>query len=132
MPFFFFLKKFHYFFKNLFFWLPLSSFLRSGFSAVAASWGSSPLRCTGFSLRWFLLLQSAGSGRAGSVVVAHGLSGPSACGIFPETRMEPMSPAMEGRFLTTGPRGSRMFVWSGRSVFRAQLGSSSHFTWEES
>ena len=33
----------------------------------------------GFSLRWLLLLQSTGS-----VVVAHGFSCPTACGIFPD------------------------------------------------
>ena len=36
-----------------------------------ASGGYSSLRCAGFSLRWLLLLQSTGSRRAGSVVVAH-------------------------------------------------------------
>ena len=36
--------------------------------------GYSSLWCMGFSLRWLLLLQSTGSRRMGSVVVAHGLS----------------------------------------------------------
>ena len=45
-----------------------------GLSLVAASGGYSSLRCTGFSLRWLPLLRSTGSRRAGSVVVAHGLS----------------------------------------------------------
>ena len=42
----------------------------------------------------------------GSVVAACGLSCPAACGILvPRPGMEPVSPALEGRFLTTGPPG---------------------------
>ena len=37
---------------------------------------------TSFSLRWLLLLQITALGTCASVVVAHGLSCPSACGIF--------------------------------------------------
>ena len=36
-----------------------------GLSLVAASGGYSSLRCTGFSLRWLLLLRSTGSRRVG-------------------------------------------------------------------
>ena len=44
--------------------------------------------------------------REGSVVVARGLSCPEACGILvPRPGIEPASPALEGRFLTTGPPG---------------------------
>ena len=40
----------------------------------------------------------------GSVVAACGLSCPVACGILvPLPEIEPASPALEGRFLTTGP-----------------------------
>ena len=40
----------------------------------------------------------------GSVVVAHGLNCPTACGILvPRSGMEHTSPTLEGRFLTTGP-----------------------------
>ena len=42
-----------------------SSLLRVGFSLVAASRGYSSLRCTGFSLRWLLLLWSTGSRHEG-------------------------------------------------------------------
>ena len=39
-----------------------------------------------------------------SAVVVHGLSGSVACGILvPQPRVKPMSPALQGRFLTTGP-----------------------------
>ena len=59
-----------------------------GLSLVAASGGHSSLRCAGLSLSRPLLLRStgsrrAGSGHAGSVVVAHGPSCSAACGIFP-------------------------------------------------
>ena len=43
---------------------------------------------------------------AGSVVAAHRLSCPTACGILiPQPGIKPMSPALEGGFLTTGPPG---------------------------
>ena len=45
-----------------------------GLSLVAVSGGYSSLQCAGFSLWWLFLLQSRGSRRTGSVVVAHGLS----------------------------------------------------------
>ena len=59
------------FFKNLFILFIL--FLAAlglvcsahGLSLVVASGGYSSLRCTGFSLRWLLLLQSTGSRRVG-------------------------------------------------------------------
>ena len=61
-----------------------SSFLCEGFSLVAASGGHSSSRCVGLSLSRPLLLRSTGCRRAGSVVVAHGLSCSAACGIFPD------------------------------------------------
>ena len=64
-----------------------------GFSLVAASGGYSLVACTGFSVHWFLLLQSTGSRvlwlqwfwvlgskSTGSVVVVHRLSCSAACG----------------------------------------------------
>ena len=66
-----------------------SSFLCKGFSLVAASGGHSSSRCTGLSLSRPLLLQSTGSRRAGSVVVAHGPSCSAACGIFPDQGSNP-------------------------------------------
>ena len=39
-----------------------------------------------------------------SAVVVHGLSGSVACGILvPQPGVKPVSPALQGRFLTTGP-----------------------------
>ena len=55
-----------------------------GFSLVAASGGHSSSRCPDLSLSRPLLLRSTGSRRAGSVVVAHGPSCSTACGIFPD------------------------------------------------
>ena len=87
-----------------------------GLFLVVVSGGYSSLRCAGFSLKWFLLLQSTGSRHAGSVVVAHGLS---SCGSWalllhgmwdlPRPGLEPMSPALAGGFLTTAPPGKPSF-----------------------
>ena len=50
--------------------------------------------------------------RASSVVVARGLSCPTACGILvPQPEIEPVSPALEGRFFTTGPPGKSYFMF---------------------
>ena len=69
--------SFLFFFFNLFilfyFWLCWVFVAVHGLSLVAASRGYSSLRCTGFSLRWLLLLQSTGSRRTGSIAVARGL-----------------------------------------------------------
>ena len=73
------LNKFIYLFT--YFWLGWVVAAR-GLSLVAVSRGYSSLQCAGFSLWWLLLLRSMGSRRAGSVVVAHGLSCSTACGIF--------------------------------------------------
>ena len=60
-----------------------------GLSLVAASGGCSSSRCVGLSLSRPFLLQSTGSRRAGSVVVAHGPSRSAACGIFPDQGSNP-------------------------------------------
>ena len=60
-----------------------------GLSLVAASGGHSSSWCAGLSLLRPLLLQSTGSRRAGSVVVAHGPSYSAACGIFPDQGSNP-------------------------------------------
>ena len=51
------------------------------------------------------LVGSTGSRRAGSVVVAHGPSCSAACGDLPRPGLEPVSPALAGRFSTTAPPG---------------------------
>ena len=60
-----------------------------GLSLVAASGGHSSSRCAGLSLSQPLMLQSTGSRRAGSVIVAHGPSCSTACGIFPDQGSNP-------------------------------------------
>ena len=60
-----------------------------GLSLAAASGGRSSSRCAGLSLSRPLLLRSTGSRRAGSVIVAHGPSCSTACGIFPDQGSNP-------------------------------------------
>ena len=60
-----------------------------GLSLVVASGGHSSSRCAGLSLSRPLLLWSTGSRRAGSVIVAHGPSCSTACGIFPDQGSNP-------------------------------------------
>ena len=44
-----------------------------------------------------------------SVVVAGGFSCPQACGILvPQPGIEPVSPALQGGYLTTGPPGKSL------------------------
>ena len=99
-----------FFLINLFiyFWLCWVFVAACGrLSLVAASEGYSSLRCTGFSLRWLLLLRSTGSSTRASVVVAcrlsscgvqalehrlsscGGLSCSTACGILPDQGSNP-------------------------------------------
>ena len=88
-----------------------------GLSLVVASRGYSSLRCVGFSLRWLLLLHSMGSrsvgfSSCGSWALERRLSscGPQVyllCGMWdlPGPGIEPVSPTLAGRFLTTVPPG---------------------------
>ena len=48
---------------------------------------------------------------AGSVVVAHGLGCPAACGIFLDQGSEPVSPALSGRIFATGPPEKSLEVY---------------------
>ena len=78
-------KNFIYFY----FWLCWVFIAVHRLSLVGASGGHSSSRCAGFSLSRPLLLRSTSSRRAGSVVVAHGLSCSAACGIFPDQGPNP-------------------------------------------
>ena len=103
------------------------------FSLVAARGGFSSLRCTGFSLPWFLLLQSTGfrcAGFSSCSARALGLMGFSSCGSralelrlsscgsraqllrgmwdLPGPGIQPVSPALAGKFLTTVPPGKSL------------------------
>ena len=55
-------------------WLRWVFIATHGFSLVAASRGCSLLRCTGFSLQWFLLCAAPALGAQASVAAACGLS----------------------------------------------------------
>ena len=92
---FFFFNYYYYLFIYLFiylffyFWLCWVFVSVRGLSLVVASGDHSSLRCAGLSLLRPLLLRSTGSRRAGSVVVAHGPSRSTACGIFPDQGSNP-------------------------------------------
>ena len=100
-----------------FFWLHWVFVAGHGLSLAAVSRGYSSLRCAGFSLRWLLLLRSTGSRRegfssCGSQALDHRLSScgtraSELCGMWdlPGPGLEPVSPALAGRFLTTAPPG---------------------------
>ena len=72
-----------------YFWLCWVFVSVQGLSPLTASGGHSSSWCAGLSLSWPLLLRSTGSRRAGSVVVAHGLSCSAAYGIFPDQGSNP-------------------------------------------
>ena len=113
LPIFFF--KYIYLFIN--FWLCWVFVAAHRLSLVAASKGYSSLLCAGFSLRWLLLSWSKGSRRVGfsscgSRALERRLS---SCGtwaqllhcmwVLPGPGLEPVSPALAGRFSTTSPPG---------------------------
>ena len=73
-----------------------------GLSLVVASGSYSLVAVHRLQIAGLLLLQSKGSRHVGSTVVVHRLSCPVACGILvPRPGIEPMSPVLAGRFLTT-------------------------------
>ena len=73
----------------IYFWLCWVSVSVRGLSLVVASGDHSSSQCAGLSLSRPLLLQSTGSRRAGSAVVAHRLSCSAACGILPDQGSNP-------------------------------------------
>ena len=82
----FFFFKFYLF---IYLWLCWVFVSVRGPSPVVASGGHSSSRCAGLSPSWPLPLRSTGSRRAGSAIVAHGLSRSAACGIFPDQGSNP-------------------------------------------
>ena len=96
----------------------------TGFSLSVLSGGSSSLKCEVFSLQWLLSLQSTGSRAQASVVAVRGLSSFDSRALKHRLNscvawswllhsmwdlsgpgIEPVSPALAGRFFTTEPRG---------------------------
>ena len=114
--------KFFYVVYFFFFRLHWVFVAACGLSLVAASRGYSLLWCAGFSLQWLFLLQRMGSRHAGF----------SSCGLralerrlcscgswasllrsmwdLPRPGIKPMSPALAGGFLTTGPPRKSLHV----------------------
>ena len=84
-----FIFKILFIYLFIYFWLCWVFVSVLGLSLVAASGSHSSSRCAGLSLSRPLLLWSTGSRRAGSVVVAHGPSCSTACGIFPDQGSNP-------------------------------------------
>ena len=94
-----------------------SSLLCAGFLQLRRAGGYSSLRCVGFSLRWLLFvveprLQARGLSSCGSQALELRLSSCGAraqllCGMWdlPRPGLEPMCPALAGRFLTIVPPG---------------------------
>ena len=66
-----------------------SSLLPSGFLQLQQVEATLQLQCPGFSLGWLLLLWRTKRQSTSSVVVAHRLSCPAACGIFPDQVLNP-------------------------------------------
>ena len=77
------------FFFFIYLWLCWVFISVRGLPLVEASGGHSSSRCAGLSLSRPLLLQSTGSRRTGSVIVAHGPSCSAACGTFPDQGSNP-------------------------------------------
>ena len=105
----------------IYLWLHWVFVAACGLTLVTVSRGYSSLWCTGFSLRWLLLLRSTGSRRAGfsscgSRALQRRLS---SCGAraqllrsmwdLPGPGLEPVSHALAGGFLTTASPGKSLF-----------------------
>ena len=73
-----------------------------------------------FSLQWLLLLQSRGF-RARISVVVTGTSLPLSKRDPPRLRIEPMSPALAGRLLTTGPLGKSLLCLLAVGQYRYEM-----------
>ena len=102
-----------FFFFNLFiyFWLCWVFISVRGLSLVAASGGHSSSRCAGLSLSRPLLLQSTGSRCTDSVVVAHGPSCSTACGILPDQGSNPCPLHWQADFQPLRHQGSPFNVF---------------------
>ena len=62
-------------------------------------------------MRWHLLSQSMGPRATGSVIVAHGLSCPAACGIVPNFRDGTCVSVLAGKFPTLDSQRSPVLVF---------------------
>ena len=95
-----------FFFLIFCFWLCWVFVSVRGLSLAVASGGHSSSRCAGLSPSQSPLLRSTGSRRAGSVIVAHGPSCSTACGIFPDQGSNPCPPHWQADSQPLGHQGS--------------------------
>ena len=58
---------------------------------------------------------------SGSGVAIHGLSCPSACGIFPDQRLNPVSPAPANGFVTSEPPGKPLNQYNFKCVLVSNM-----------
>ena len=93
-----------YFLIFIYLFMAMLGLAASGFSLVAASRGCSSLRCSGYSLQW-LLLWSMDSRMLRLSNCGSQAQLPWGMWDLPAPGIGPMSPALAGRFLTTGPPG---------------------------
>ena len=89
---FFFRNSHSFIYLFIYLWLCWGFVSVRGLSPVAASGDHSSSRCAGLSPSRPLLLQSTGSRRAGSAIVAHVPSRSAACGILPDQGSNPCPP----------------------------------------
>ena len=115
---------FFFFFFNFYLFMAVLGlrFCARAFS-IAASGGHSSSRCMGLSLSQPPLLQSTGSRRAGSVVVAHGPSCSAACGIFPDQGSNPCPLHWQADSQPLHPQGSphHLLFYFGRGPAKSWL-----------
>ena len=67
------------------------------------------------------VVEASGLQSTGSVAVAHGLSCPSACGIFPDQRLNPVSPAPANGFVTSEPPGKPLNQYNFKCVLVSNM-----------
>ena len=90
---------------NFFFCLLLVSVAAQAFSGCGEQEATVELGCVGFSLQWLLLADLRLSGAQASAVVMHGLKLTHNMWNLSRPGVEPVSPALAGRFFITGPPG---------------------------
>ena len=101
------------FFLSIFFKRKLYSFFYNFIYVCIFGCARSLLMYTGLSLVVALRLYGASS-----VVVTHRLSFQAACGVFlPGPGIEPIFPALLGRFLMTGPPGKLIYMVTFNCIF---------------
>ena len=86
-----------------FFWLCWALVAARGLSQVSVSGGYSSLQCQGSSLQWLLFLWSTGCEAQGLSCCSTQTQWSWSGWDLPRPGIEPLSPILTGRFLSTGP-----------------------------